>query len=223
MIGSRQHADAARRGDDVRNAAWAILIAWGVGLLIYARFEHWGGDGAWGPRYIVPLLPISAVAVGFALDGASRLRKRVAWLLAAAGLFVTLGGVGIYFGAQMREAGDYPYNPQVPLSSPHFMESSHWDPRFTPIAGHWHMLLRNLGEHLRGDGPVLGQKGAVDPRTGITPEEERALLHGIDLWWLYAGYAGLPKLPLALAALALLGGSIWAWARAWRAVREDAA
>jgi len=137
------------------------------------------------------------------------------------GLAVTLGGVGIYFGAQMREAGDYPYT--LALEDPRFMESSHWNPRFTPIAGHWRMLARNLGEHLRGEVPALGQKGDVDPRTGITPEEERTLLHAIDVWWLYAGYAGLPKLPLGLAALALLVASIWAWRRAWRAAREEPA
>jgi len=43
------------------------------------------------------------------------------------------------------------------------------------------------------------------------------------VWWLYAGYAGIPKLPLALAALALLSASIWAWMRAWHLVREDTA
>jgi len=133
---------------------------------------------------------------------------------------VTLGGVGIYFGAQMREAGDYPYT--VALDDPRFMEASHWNPRFTPIAGHWRMLARNAGEHLSGMQPVLMQEsGEADPRTGITHEEEQALLHAIDVWWLYAGYAGIPKLPLGLAAIALLAGSIWAWGRALAAVRED--
>ena len=220
MVRSRQHSDAPRRGDDVRRAGWAIVAAWCVGLFVFGRFQHWGGDGSWGPRYLVPLLPLGALVVGFALERASRVRRRVAWLLGAAGLFVTLGGVGVYFGAQMREAGDYPYT--LALEDPHFMEASHWDPRFTPIAGHWRMLLRNLGEHVRGDAPALGQQGEVDPRTGITPEEERTLLHAIDLWWLYAGYAGLPKLPLVVAALLLLVGAGVAWARAWRAVREDA-
>jgi hypothetical protein len=139
--------------------------------------------------------------------------------LSVAGLLVTLGGVGIYFGAEMREAGDYPYT--LALDDPHFMEASHWNPRFSPIAGHWRMLARNVGEHVRGAAPVLMEKGAVDPRTGITHEEEQALLHAIDVWWLYAGYAGIPKLPLALAALVLFAGATWAWGRAWNAVRED--
>jgi hypothetical protein len=219
MVRSRAHSEAARRGDDVRHAGWAILAAWAVALSAYGRFQHWAGDGSWGPRYLVPVLPLAAIAVGFALDGASKLRKRVAWALAIAGLVVTLGGVGIYFGAQMREAGDYPYT--LALDDPHFMEASHWNPRYTPIAGNWRMLGRNLGEHLRGEAPALGQGGAVDPRTGITHDEEQALLHAIDVWWLYAGYAGIPKVALGIAAIALLAGAVWAWARAWRAVRAE--
>jgi hypothetical protein len=190
-----------------------------VALFVYGRFQHWGGDGSWGPRYLVPVLPLAAIAVGFALDGAAKARKRIAWALGVGGLLVTLGGAGIYFGAQMREAGDYPYT--LALDDPHFMEASHWNPRFTPIASHWRMLARNVGEHLRGEAPVLGQKGDVDPRTGITHEEEQALLHAIDVWWLYAGYAGIPKLPLGIAAILLLAGSVWAWGRVWSAVRED--
>ena len=219
MLRSRAHSDAARRGDDVRRAGWAIVAAFAVGLVLYGRFQHWAGDGSWGPRYLVPLLPLAAVAVAFALEGATRFRRRVAWALGAAGLVVTLGGVGIYFGAQMREAGDYPYT--LPLEDPHFMEASHWNPRFTPIAGHWRMLARNAAEHLRGEAPVLVQGGEPDPRTGITPGEQLTLLHAIDVWWLYAGYAGLPRVPLAAAALALLAGVVWAWGLAWRTVRAE--
>ena len=220
MVRSRQHSDAARRGDDARRAGWAIVLAWAAGLLVYGRFEHWGGDGSWGPRYLVPLLPLACVAVGFALDGASKARKRLAWALGALGLFVTLGGVGIYFGAQMREAGDYPY--ALALEDPHFMEASHWDPRFTPIRGHWQMLSRNLSEHLRGQAPKLGQGGSIDPRTGITPAEQHTLLHAIDLWWLYAGYAGVARAPLGIAALLLLLATGWAWWRALATLRGDA-
>jgi hypothetical protein len=221
MLRSRAHSSAARFGDDVRRAGWAVLLAWAVGLFFYARFQHWAGDGSWGPRYLVPLLPLAAIPVAFALEGASRWRKRIAWALGVLGLVVTLGGVGIYFGAQMREAGDYPYT--LPLEDAHFMEASHWNPRFTPIVGHWRMLTRNLGEHMNGQAPTLGVGGAVDARTGLTPGEQQTLLHAIDLWWLYAGYAGIPRVPLLLAAIALALGAAWAWARAWRATREDTA
>ncbi len=103
------------------------------------------------------------------------------------------------------------------------MHASHWELHQSPILVHWRMLARNVGEHVRGEAPVLGGAGTVDARTGITHEEEAALLHAIDVWWLYAGYAGVPKLPLGLAAVALLAGSIWAWKRAWTLVGEERA
>src|SRR5262249_35704658 len=198
MLGVGKRAGSPARDGDARRAGWAIALAWAVGVGIYGRFEHWGGDGSWGPRYLTPLLPLGAVAVAFALDVGSTW-VRWSWrVLAPLGLLVTLGGGGLYFGAGMREGGAYPYT--VPLSGPRFMHASHWEPRQSPILVSWRMLSRNVGEHLRGQAPVIGRRTDVDPRTGISNEESGVLTHTIDVWWLYAGYAGLPKAPLGIAA-----------------------
>ncbi len=199
-------------------AAWGALALWIAGLALYGNFQHWAGDGSFGPRYLVPLLPAGFLLVAFALHRASRALRRGAVALGLVGLLVTLGGVGIYFGAQMREAGDYPYT--LPLEDPRFMSDSHFNPRFSPIAGHWRMLLRNAGEHLRGERPRLTGLGAPDARLGLGAADQTALLHGLDVWWAYALYAGLPAgwvlgAALALAALTLAAGlRLWA---VWRA------
>lgn len=189
-----------------------ILVAWATALLLYGGFEHWAGDGSFGPRYLLPLTPLAFVAVAFALDGASVTRRRLAWVLGLLGLLVQVGGVFVYFGAQMREVGDYPYTRS--LSDPRFMSDSHFNPRFSPILGHWKLLLRNSGEHLEGEMPRIGGGGEADARLGIGTDDQKALLHGIDVWWMYARYAGVPSLPLnaALALLVLLAA--WAFARA---------
>ncbi|HET7225164.1 MAG TPA: hypothetical protein VFK69_05555, partial [Candidatus Eisenbacteria bacterium] len=191
---------------------------WIVALLLYAGFQHWAGDGSFGPRYLVPVLAPGFLLVAFALERATRLRRRVAWALGLLGLFVTLGGVAIYFGAEMREVGDYPY--KLPLDDPRFMSDSHFNPRFSPIAGHWRMLARNAGEHVRGQMPRLAVAGGGDTRLEISEPEQRALLHGLDFWWTYARYAGTPAVPVAaaLAILLLLAvGALAALRRAWRA------
>jgi hypothetical protein len=221
MAGGNKPSTATRGDDAVRHAGWAIVAAWTVGVIMYGRFQHWAGDGSWGPRYLAPLLPAGAIAVGFAVDAATRSLRRLSWVLAAIGLIVTLGGVGIYFGAEMREVKDYPYT--LALEDPQFMHASHWEWHQSPILVSWRMLARNLGEHATGHAPVLGQPGPVDPRTGVTDKDAEALKHAIDVWWLYAGYAGIPKLPLGLAAIVLLAGSIWAWGLAWGAVRAETA
>lgn len=219
MARSRQHSSEPRHGGPARNAAWAAVATWTAALLQFGTFQHWAGDGSWGPRYLVPLLPLAFLAVAFALTAASRARRRLAWVLGLAGLVVTLGGVGIHYGAEMRAVGDYPYTRA--LEDPHFMEASHFNPRFSPIAMHWRMLGQNAAMHLRGDLPALGAGGAVDPRLGISPADQQALLRAIDVWWLYARYAGLPAAPLAFGALALAIAAVIATAYALAALREE--
>ncbi len=201
-------------------AALGVLAAWIAGLALYARFQHWAGDGSFGPRYLVPLLPLAFLPVACALGGAlSRGRRALVATLGILGLIVQIGGVAIYFGAQMREAGDYPYT--LPLEHPRFMSESRWNPAASPIAGHWRMLLRNAREHAAGAAPRIGSGGAADSsRVGVSAEDQARLLHAIDFWWLYLGYAGFPPAAIAGAVLLLLALAALAarrLARAWRA------
>jgi hypothetical protein len=200
-----------------RAASWGILAAWGVGLLLYARFQHWAGDGSFGPRYLIPLLPPAFLAVAFALERVSRARRILAGVLIACGLIVQIGGVSIYFGAQMREAGDYPYT--LPLEHPRFMSDSHFNPAFNPITDHWRMLIRNAGEHFAGQAPRLELVNGAGTRVGVGEADQARLLHALDFWWLYLTYAGLPAAPVAAAALllaALAAFAMWRLRAAWR-------
>jgi len=207
--------------EPARRAALIALAMWIVALLLYGSFEHWAGDGSFGPRYLVPLLAPALIVVVLVLDGSSRERRRVARALGLLGLLVQLGGVGVYYGAQMREAGDYPYTRA--LSDPRFMSDSHFNPAYSPIAAHWKMLLRDLREHVTGRMPRIAGDGAIDPRLGVGAEDRDRLLHAIDLWWLYALYAGLPAAPVLAAALALIAAAVWAARLAWRSALSEMA
>ncbi len=220
--------------------ALGVVAACSGLTLVYASFEHWAGDGSWGPRYLVPLLPLVLVLVVAAEaqePWRGRGRRWLVGALATVGLLVQLGGVGIYFGAQMREAGDYPYTRA--LDDPSFMVDSHFNPAKTPIAGHGHMLLRNVVAHVRGEWPRItpgagegsatpGDLAPADPgvstvegaRLALPPAQVEALTRGLDFWWTYAAYAGLPRVPLLLVAALLFVAAGLAFARAWRAVRR---
>jgi hypothetical protein len=224
--GARPCAEASAERAPMRRRAFGMLaltigIAWLIALFLYGRFQHWAGDGSYGPRYLVPLLPLGFLPVAFALDRMPDARRALALLLAAIGLAVAFGGVAIYFGAEMREVGDYPY--QLPLDHPHFMQSSHFDPHDAPPIVHWRMLRRNLGEHLAGHAPRLdgAASGPRDPRTGLSAAEQRTLLHGVDFWWAYAAYEGLPAAPLAAIALLLAALGAGALLRAARDARAE--
>jgi hypothetical protein len=203
--------------------AWAMLsiaIAWTFALLLYGTFEHWAGDGSFGPRYLVPLLPLGFLPVAWFMARGGWWRRGLAILLATLGLAVQLGGVAIYFGAQMREAGDYPYTRA--LNDPAFMHESHFVPAHSPILGHWRMLTRNAGEHFQRKLPKLGGGEDVDPRLGIGEKDQAAMQHALDFWWLYAGYAGVPALAIVGALLVLLGITGWASLRMLMLADEEA-
>lgn len=201
--------------------ALAGLAAVVCTLCLYATFEHWAGDGSWGPRYLVPLVPLLLVAVGARLAERTLPRPRAWWIavvaLGVAGIAVQKGGVFIAVGAEMREVGDYPY--ELPLSDPRFMSDSHWNPHVSPIAVHWQMLGRNLEEHLRGEWPRLevgSSPDATESRHGISGVQIESLTHGFDVWAAYAIYAGRePSLLLPAWFLLLFLGLVSLWG-AWR-------
>lgn len=201
-----------------------FMLALGVvipSLLLNARFRAWGGDGSWGPRYLVPFLPVLLFPAA-AMLAESRTARRWAAALLAVGVLAQWGGVSIHYGSYLREAGEYPY--KRAFEDPRFLEDTHWVPNFSPLAGHWRMFSRNLGEHLGGDWPrvTMGspeaapENGAV--RIALSGADKERLLHGIDFWFLYLVYVGAAKrailaVPLAMALLAL--GMLWkAWTSA---------
>ncbi|MEP7027369.1 MAG: hypothetical protein ABI960_02130 [Candidatus Eisenbacteria bacterium] len=217
-------------------AAWGILAACVVMLLVYATFEHWAGDGSWGPRYLVPLVPLALllVAAGHAQEPwGGRGRRVVVGALATAGLLVTLGGVAVYFGAEMREAGDYPYTRA--LDDPSFMAESHFNPWRSPIAAHWRMARRNAALFVAGQGPKLTPQTAIgappgDPGRGISsvegerlavaPGEVQGLTRALDFWWAYAVAAGVAGVAALALALALWLAFVLQAAHAWAGVRR---
>jgi hypothetical protein len=172
--------------------------------LLYAGFEHWAGDGSWGPRYLIPLIPVGVAAVAVRLADRERGRRRLWWaavvVLGLAGIVVQKGGVFISIGAQMREAGDYPY--ERAMNDPRFMTESHWNPYYSPIVSHWKMLSRNLDEHRRGEVPRVSLRSGGG-RLGLDERQAQALTHGLDVWAAYGIYAGLPRGPLIAAWILL--------------------
>src|SRR5205807_7840922 len=80
-----------------RRAPALTLTVAGVSLchlLVIIHLAFFGGDLCWGPRYLIPVMPLWALAFPFA---AARLRhpRRLMVPLAFAGLFVQLLGISV--------------------------------------------------------------------------------------------------------------------------------
>jgi len=78
------------RAPGARRAAIAIAALFVAFLAVYARWWAWDGSGGWGPRFLVPLVPVLAAAAGTA--AASRLGRAVGTALVALGIGVNALG-----------------------------------------------------------------------------------------------------------------------------------
>ncbi|MBN1504073.1 MAG: glycosyltransferase family 39 protein [Candidatus Eisenbacteria bacterium] len=172
--------------------ALLFLSVFVLNLLFYSKFLSWAGDGSWGPRYVIPFVPLLLVPVGSLLS--SEHAGRLVWgafvFLALVGFAVQLGGVGIYFGSYLREVGEYPYTRE--FTDPLFLSKSHFVPNYSPVYGHWKMLARNVGLHAEGKLPSVRVRSyeGREVRLPLDEASRKELLTGLDFWFTYLRYAG---------------------------------
>jgi hypothetical protein len=112
-----------------------IAAVVGLYLVFYAAFKGWHGSWSWGPRYLVPLLPLMAVPAAAAWEAVRAKRHVVGYVLlaflVAASVFVQLVG----------NAGD-PIVTEFRLSDRLASQGDEWyywgreglfDPRWSPL------------------------------------------------------------------------------------------
>lgn len=178
-----------------------------VNLVFHARFASWAGEGSWGPRYLVPFLPFFILPAAELWQSGSVWRRRAVHAAIALGLLVQVGGTAIYFGSYMRDLGEYPY--ERTFSDPLFMVRSHFVPNYTPVVGHWRLLVRNAGELFDPERrPRIDFQPSADPgaRLPVAAEDTDDLRHVIDFWFTYLIYAGgRPAVAFGLALVAAAG------------------
>lgn len=199
---------AVRRFRERFRAEFVFIVSLSVVMLIFhAKFFSWAADGSWGPRYLLPLIPLLVLPVGILLD--QRLCRKWFIALAVLGGVIQLGGSAVYLGSYLRYIGEFPFTRE--FTDPEFMYKSHFVPNFSPVTGHWQLFFESLQKH--GEG-AMGhfQIGSGDARIPVADTDRTRLVYIIDFWFMYAYYAGLHPLwcvLLAIAAASASGFLIW--------------
>jgi len=171
-----------------------------MNLVFFAKFVAWAGDGSWGSRYLIPVLPFVILPIGVLLQS-SRIVKRVAIGLAVFGFIIQIGGLSIYLGNYIREIGEYPYTKE--FNDPEFLYKSHFIPNYSPIVGHWEMIVRNIPVNLSSERPRFAITN-TERRIPLSEETQSNLRYTLDFWFMYAWYAGIRPGLIALMLLPLL-------------------
>jgi len=122
----------------------ALLVSF---VLVYGQFTIWSGDGAWGPRYLVPLVGPLALGLACAFEplagrGPDLVHRAAVLVLAGLGAGVQVVGVAtstwLYFKL-LIDAGVLGAEPGTPGWAPIL-----YDPGFSPVAGRAWLLLSRL-------------------------------------------------------------------------------
>lgn len=183
-----------------------LLAILGVAFLWNAKFRHWHGDYCWGPRHLVPFVPVAllllipwlAEALG---RGQIRLRRALLAALFVLGFGVQLLGAAFYWDHYIRILIAVKDQTGAPGWFQEQLGHGHYMPQFSPLRGHLWLLMHKL----RGD-PELSRdtpwKLLVPQPVDLHPQYAALRFD----WWLLDFVAPQPvkkpwALPLALAPL----------------------
>ena len=161
-------------------------------FLFYALLDDWIGTRSYGPRYLVPVLPLLFVAMsaGAWRPIAGRSRPRAAWLaVAALSVAIQLPAVAVNF-VTVRGLARVPTPNQAPFSwasAPVVLNSQ-------AMGG---AIVANAMALTGGSPTATGNFSTAPLPAGS--ELSSKLSFSLDFWWLYLFYLGKLSAPAAMA------------------------
>ena len=126
-----------------KHRALALLVgyAFAASFVYFGTLQSptWHGFGGWGPRYLVPVIPLMVLPLGFFLDRvAGRLARASFAALASAGFVVNLAGTLVWYQlgygyglTELRAAG---------LPPEQHADFFQWVPQYAPVVLHLYAL-----------------------------------------------------------------------------------
>ncbi len=137
---------APRLAKRMRFAAVAAPGALLGTVLFYSKYHFWPGDWAWGPRFLVSVLPIALLPAGLVIDRVLDRRRGLGWVLALIGL-----GVALQLSSLV-----YRYDVEIRQRKEARIEG-YWDVRTSVIP----LRFENMGARVIGRKSHRGQQ--LDP------------------------------------------------------------
>jgi len=189
-------------------------------LLAHAAYNHWHGGGAWGPRLILPILPLLILPAAEWLQRPPRragARLALAALLAA-GVIVQVPAVLVHPARTLQALYDRSGSPTE------YTLRLLYRPADSPLVGQWRSLLEvatlTRDPSARAAVVETALAAAENNRVPWDPLTEAVgylSFNGFDLWPVYWGLLGAPVAPLFIVEGGLAALTGWT---AWRLRRR---
>jgi len=183
-------------------------------LLAHSAYNHWHGGGAWGPRLILPIVPLLVLPLAEWLQRSIHhnwVRLGLAAVLVA-GFVVQLPAVLVHPARALQSLYARSASPtQYTMRQLYRIADS-------PLLGQWQSLIEVSG--LMRHAPsraAVNQIAQTAPKDALAPDDGLVEAAGIlsfnaySLWPVLWGMLGAPVLPLVFVELVLVGLMGWAY------------
>jgi len=193
----------------------AITLA---SIVFYARYNFWTGGWNWGPRYLLPLLPLWLLAAGDWAQAGSTRRRGWLLILSALTLLINLSAVMVDQSRYLVGLGER--DPE------HYLERTILRVADSPLTRQWPIVLELADLYARPatweaaqsaiDRHLQAYRGPAEFESISTHAmwvDEFFRLNAPDFWFVHLRLLGFSPLPIALVALGLLAIALIAGAR----------
>ncbi len=202
---------------------------WATYLAFHASYAYWTGGWNWGPRFLLPLLPLSALGLAHLWEADQVRGAR------AATLALLLLGVGVQVPAVLVDHSRYLVH-LAETAGPRWYDRSLYEPALSPLAHQWRMA---------GEVAALWRDPAARDAVRQVVEERFARLQAQaedleaagaealwlaeffrlnvpDFWWVHLGLLGAPAGLAWSIPMVLLGGAAASFYLCLRPARDGA-
>lgn len=196
-----------------RGLAALTAALWASYLAFHASYAYWTGGWNWGPRFLLPLLPLSTLGLAHLWEAD---RVRGARGLALALVFL---GVGVQVPAILVDHSRFLAHLSE-TAGPRWYDRSLYEPGLSPLANQWRMvgdvaaLWRDPAARAAVEGLAREHmdrlQAAQDPEAAGSEAlwlGEFFRLNVPDFWWVHLGLLGAPAGCVWSLLAALLGGA----------------
>jgi hypothetical protein len=194
----------------------------------FAVYEFWTGGWNWGPRYILPLVPLLILAAGaWVQTNQTRLRRTIVGGLIGLGVVVNMSAIPVDHSRYLVEFGERDSAQYLNRSILNLADSpltQQWPTVFEMASlyaqpGTWSAAREAVITHLHA---FAGGGDLETISTHVMWVDEFLRLNGPDFWFVHLIVLGFPPIPIALIALSLVSVAVLAGGQLIMTWRADA-
>ncbi len=190
-------------------------------LFFFALYEFWTGGWNWGPRYILPVLPLLVLAAGeWVYVHPTRLRKTILVTLCLIGFAVNLPAVLVDHSRYLVSLGER--DPQ------HYLDRSILNLADSPLTQQWPMVVEVADLYTRPATWQAAQQAVTEHLNDYAGDgsleslsthalwfDEFFRLNTPDFWFVHLPWLGFSPVIVGLFALALLSVTVFSAWKVW--------